>query len=466
MSIINQMLKDLEDRKESAIKGQDSIISRHKSGTTKSHTPLILLSLLSTGLLVVVFYLLWQPHTDLIDDQPVIVVPAASKDATTTIASLIHEDQDKSPKPAPSATTDQPQNGVGPAAITPVVIQPKPRNRKEVPATPTRVSPSPLQRVSINHLSPAELKGSWKPQRVTIIGKNFTPNSQVLLCWPAKCVTLKGYRVNYLSPSELYIEFTTGIKEERWHLTVLNPNGQASNAIEFNVRSPAGSTTSREPKEIAVEDDRDKFEGVRKKVIPLTAYQQAEAYYLEANQSLLDPAKALSLWERATLLAPEHHASRQALVDQLMSAGRLVEAEGYISQALKLFPNYPIYHQRLAQIRVSQGDHRGAVALIEEAIGQGVSSAELYAYIATLYQRDRKFEQSIENYQRALTLKPDNGTWWMGLGITYEQSGQFSESLSAYRQALNSGTLSKKLKNYVEGQIAQNQRRLRADPSN
>ena len=60
MSLINQMLKDLEDRKENAIPGQDSIVSHTKSAPATSHTPIVLLSLSSLLLLSAVIYLLWQ----------------------------------------------------------------------------------------------------------------------------------------------------------------------------------------------------------------------------------------------------------------------------------------------------------------------------------------------------------------------------------------------------------------------
>ncbi|MDH3355412.1 MAG: tetratricopeptide repeat protein [Chromatiales bacterium] len=463
MSLINQMLKDLEDRKESSVKGQNGIISRPNSRARSSRAPLIFLSLITIGLLITVLYLLWwqplseQASRSINPPAEIIPPPVAPAASTTTIASLVEEAESSTSKIATQPTAKLA------ASETPVVIAPR---LTKQPAIQT----SPLQRVSISRLSPAELNGGWQRQKLTVIGDNFKPTSQIQLCWPTECTTLKDKRIRYLSPTELQISITTGTKQERWQLTVRNPNGQASNTLSFYVKAviATNDTTPEQPATDTTERPQGEGETISKRIIPLTAYQQAETYYLEANQSekAHDSARAISLWERAILLAPEHHASRQKLINKLIASGRTVEAEGHITQGIKLFPNDPIYHQRLAQIHASQGDTDGAIAIAEGAIKQGISSAELYAFTATLYQRNKQFSKSIERYQRALALKPGRGIWWVGLGISFEQNSQFTEALSAYQQAQDSGSLSIKLRSYVEGQIAQNQRRIKNNPSN
>ena len=475
MSLINQMLKDLEDRKENAVKGQDGIISRTKTESPGSRTPIILLSLISLALLVTVAYLLLNSHnrqtTELPPMPTVAEMTEQSKREPSTIASLLKESDGISLKADPSAIVVKPERVIRPASPKPVVIKPRPRNR----VTASKTVPGPITEmthaaVSISQLVPSELRGNWQPQKLTIMGKNFQPNSRVLVCWPAKCVTLKGYRVKYISSSELNITLTTGIRTERWHLTVLSPNGEASNASEFHVTGKTTPVKEPTPSQATnlvplaldqdLDDDRDR--AVSKRIIPLTTYQQAEAYYLEGSRMEQErkDSQAITLWERAVLLAPEHHTSRQALIDKLIASARIVEAEGHIRQGIKLFPNHAIYVQKLAQIYMSQGEARKAITLIERAIQQGVVNAELYAFVAALYQREKSSQKSIEHYQRALSLKRNSGIWWMGLGISFEQNGQFDEALSAFQQAQNSGTLSRKLRRYVEGKIELNRKRV------
>lgn len=483
MSLINQMLKDLEDRQENAIKGQDGIISRSKTESSGGRTPLILLSLISLTLLATIAYLLWNSESRQTTKRPpmptVAEMTEQGKRESDTIASLLKESGGSPPRVEPSVVVVKPKRVIRSAPAKQVVVAPRPRNRVTVPETLTKLIPEPVTKttdiaVSIEQLVPSELSGSWQPQKLTIMGKNFQPNNQVLICWPARCVTLKGYRVNYISPNELNITLTTGIRTERWHLTVLNPNGEVSNASEFQITGQSAPVTRPAPSQRPMlsqtidltppnlDDDRERT--VRKRIIPLTAYQQAETYYLEGNRLEQErrDSQAITLWERAVLLAPEHHPGRQALVDKLIASARIVEAEGHIRQGIKLFPNHPIYVQKLAQIYLSQGESSKAIELIEGAIRQGVVNAELYAYIAALYQREKSPQKSIEHYQRALSLKRNSGIWWMGLGISFEQNGQFDEALSAFQQAQNSGALSRKLRRYVEGQIESNRQRVGA----
>lgn len=465
MSIINQMLQDLEERKENAVKGQDGIISRPSAGATTARTPIILLSLLSLSLIATVVYLLWDSDKYLLTQQPAVapVAKTPKLDETNTIASLLKESGDgvQNIASTPVATKSSPQKPAQIIRVTPpaqpeIVATPQVQEQPAPPQLPpvaqslndvAEIQQPAQATVSIKNLIPPNLQGSWRAQPLTIQGKNFHPNSQVLVCWPAKCVTLKDYRVSYLSSNELAITLTTGVKNERWHLTVINPDGGASNAKEFMVSSAISaikpeSASVPAPTVLQSEDEPDddsssEFTSVSKQVIPLTAYQQAEEYFLNGNRLEQDKkiAQAITLWEKSVLLAPEHHSSRQKLIASLINSARIVEAEGYIKQAIKLFPNYPAYIQNLAQIHLLRDDSQTAIELLNVSMERGVVNAELYAFAAALYQREKNHQKSIEHYQRALSLKAGNGVWWMGLGISFEQSGKYREALSAFEQA-------------------------------
>jgi Flp pilus assembly protein TadD len=385
-----------------------------------------------------------------------------------TIAALVENFDRNAAETEPTTVMVKPGQVISPTplkrtAVIAPTTQSEPRTPVDAPVTLTQAVAAQTQPDGfISQLLPSELSGSWQAQKLTIMGRNFRPDSEALICWPAKCVTLKSYRVNYISPNEISIMLTTGTREERWHLTVINADGTASNAREFLVHAPAAPTPSVSVRSDPASDHDDDnaesdFRGASKRIIPLSPMQQAEEHFLEANrlESEHKSAQAITLWEKAVVVAPEHHASRQMLIDKLIDAARTVEAEGYIQQAIKRFPNHPIYVQKLAQIRISQGDGAGAITLIESSIQKGVVNAELYAFAGALYQRERDYQKSIEHYQRALTLRAQSGAWWMGLGISLQKNGQESEALSAFQQAQNSGTLSNKLMSYVDSQIEQ-----------
>ncbi|NOR51848.1 MAG: hypothetical protein GQ470_04435 [Gammaproteobacteria bacterium] len=472
MSLINQMLKDLEDRKESENPGQDSITSHHlKEVHTGSRTPLILLSLISLILLSSVIYLVWQSQSVPVIPTSTIAItpPKITAPPSTKIASLVKQESNLTPKSQP--TIRPVKKAREQKVVAPVVIKPQrvTKVQPEKKTLPKAAPPSPTpHNLAISQISPATLTGSWNSQAITVKGNDFAPSSELLLCWPGKCVTLRGYRINFISPNELQISITTGITSQEWSMTVLNPGGQRSNTINFNIIAPDPSVAARQPTTSnSVAADKETFEKVSKQIVSLTKYQQADQLYLKGKRLSREnrPGQAGTLWEKALQLAPEHHSSRQELIKALISSARIVEAREQAQLAIRLFPEHLNYIQLMAQIYVIQQNNHGAITLIEDAIQKGIANAQLYAFIAALYQRENIPLKSIEYYQRALTLEPGSGLWWMGLGISFEQSSQLSDALSAFQQARNSGTLSYKLKSYVEGQITKIQRKVEAAQS-
>ncbi len=489
----SKILNGPEDRNENAIKGQDSITSHTRDDVHSGLTPASLFALLSSTLLSAtllsaVIYLLWGAQNRLTTAPP----PRSTlPEATTpprpdTIASRVTKFDNtrataKPPSVATQATIVEPgKRGSAPEKPVAIVQQPHNTIARPTPAAPVKpkmvadVEPAPTRpATSISEIIPAKLRGSWQPQRLTIVGENLLPDSSVLVCWTTKCDTLSGHRVKYTSHNELNIDITTGTKEANWRLIVINPDGTKSNTKVFAVRSPVViakpkpkptptpklaeplGVVSTPPADDESPQKTAKASTISKKIIPLTDHQKAEAYYLKANRLAQERriAQAVILWEKAIVLAPEHHASRRALIENLITLNRIVEAKGYIVQAFKLFPNHPVYVQKRAQIYLLQGDAQSAIELINESVERGVASADLFAFVAALYQRKKDHLKSIANYQRALNLNPDHGVWWMGLGISFLHSKKYQEALAALQRARTSGSLSPRLMSYVSEQI-------------
>lgn len=119
---------------------------------------------------------------------------------------------------------------------------------------------------------------------------------------------------------------------------------------------------------------------------------------------------------KSVLLAPEHHSSRQKLIASLINSARIVEAEGYIKQAIKLFPNYPAYIQNLAQIHLLRDDSQTAIELLNVSMERGVVNAELYAFAAALYQREKTIKRALSTTSAHSVLRQEMafGGWDWG----------------------------------------------------
>jgi MSHA biogenesis protein MshN len=70
-----------------------------------------------------------------------------------------------------------------------------------------------------------------------------------------------------------------------------------------------------------------------------------------------------------------------------------------------------------------------------------------------LQQRNNLHAEAVANYQAALQLQPGNGAWLMGIGISLQALRRTEEARTAYRQALDSKTLSPELKVFIQRKL-------------
>lgn len=178
---------------------------------------------------------------------------------------------------------------------------------------------------------------------------------------------------------------------------------------------------------------------------------------LEAARRLYrsgQPAAAEERLRRALALTPGRPEVRSLLARTLLQQGRAVEAKGVLAENLEAHPERAIDRELLARVRMGEGDLEAAVGLLEEGLAQGNRNDPDYqALLAALYQRTGAFGQSVEAYRTALAARPEKGVWWMGLGIALEGSGKAGEAAQAYRRAF--GRVGKPdLKAFIRGRLA------------
>jgi MSHA biogenesis protein MshN len=59
----------------------------------------------------------------------------------------------------------------------------------------------------------------------------------------------------------------------------------------------------------------------------------------------------------------------------------------------------------------------------------------------------------VKNYQVALAARPQEGRWWVGLGISLETQQDGGAARDAYRRALDTGRLTSSLARYAEDRL-------------
>jgi MSHA biogenesis protein MshN len=201
---------------------------------------------------------------------------------------------------------------------------------------------------------------------------------------------------------------------------------------------------------------------VERKLRTLTQADQAEEAYREGVQSLqqnrVDQAQEKLRFAVAT--DPQHVEARELLAGLLMRRGALVEAEPLLNDGLAANPEHYRFAQLLARIHIQRGASKQALTLLEQSQPYAETDAEFFGFLAALYQRAGQHENAIKAYTRAVTINPQQSQWWLGLGISFEAKRNWNAAYRAYRRAVASRQLNRKLGRYARERLASVQRKV------
>lgn len=207
----------------------------------------------------------------------------------------------------------------------------------------------------------------------------------------------------------------------------------------------------------AAADEPVKNAKLAKQVKELTPQQHAENAYRQASTALQlgRNADAIADLEQALQLDPQHAAARQMLVGLLLQAKRSDEAVRRAQEGLALDPAQFGLAMILARVQVEQGDLKAALATLEHGLPYAAERSDYQAFLAALLQRDKRHKEAIDHYVAALAKAPQNGVWWMGLGISLQAENRLPEAKEAFNRAKTSNTLTPELLAFVNQKLVQ-----------
>lgn len=180
-----------------------------------------------------------------------------------------------------------------------------------------------------------------------------------------------------------------------------------------------------------------------------------EEEYRDAMQISHDGRTNQSIIMLTEILAkdPEYYPARESLATLLVEQGNTEKALGVIKTGLQQRPFYPPYIQLKAKILVDQKKVAQALNLLQIAPPALKDYPDYHAFIAALYQRSGKPVLAQQIYEDLLELQPTNGIWWMGLAIAYESLGNLNQATNAFLKAINSDNLDPESKAYAESRV-------------
>lgn len=152
---------------------------------------------------------------------------------------------------------------------------------------------------------------------------------------------------------------------------------------------------------------------------------------------------------------PHNQGAREQLAGLLYGEGRLSEAGQLLEEGIRLDPAQADFRLLLARLAISGGDQLKALGWLTGYQPDLASNLDYYATWAGLTQELGRNAEAAEIYVKLLRQQPDQGRWWLGLGVAEDGQGHSLRALDAYRNAQLHGNLGEASTNWIEQRIAQ-----------
>jgi MSHA biogenesis protein MshN len=322
------------------------------------------------------------------------------------LSTLFHDGKAESPATAPAEAAPVPTAVVAPPTALPA---PATNTSSAKPTPPAKAAPAAKSDAATKAESPAKAEGA----AVT-----------------AKAVT---------APAERR-------KESGATRTAPEPVKQVATESAKPSVEPAKPPSARETKVSAAPSTADAQKGeaqIDKRAKGGQAHEFADAEYRKGIQAVKrgDNGTALGLFKRSLELDPGYAKARQAMLSVLVGGRQWAEARQTAQEGLALDPTQSGWATILARLQFEQGDVAAALETLGKYEAHASADPDYHGLYAYLLQKQQRPAEAAQRFRTALALRPSEGRWWFGLGLALESAGQGNEAKEAYAKAREVGHL-------------------------
>ena len=450
MSVINQMLKDLEQRRAQGFDngtdmlddlagadGADNVAPSSKKGFR------LLLGLLLIIVLVVGLYFAQEwlqkklPVVSPIAEEPMqqapvkpIVIETAAESEVTLV-----ENEVTATEPESTLVISNSANQV-PSVQNEIVkiITPEPREAE----------------MNISAILPSLLTATGLREIITVYGSGFIDPLKVTMEWNngRAFKDLEPWQVKVISETEMQLHVNLGTLPDDWRMIIAQLDSDNRAEYQFSVIAAAKKSI-----EIVNEKVSDVKQPVfNKKAVALTKDEQVRIAYAEASNTMQQgkTTAAKKLLRKVLLLDFTHIQARKTLATLLFREQQYDEAIEILELGRIQHPEDVSFTLLLARIHTERGQDPVAVDLLERITPDVASNSDFYALLAALYQRSAQYKKAAAVYEKLLRVYPGRAVWWMGLGLSLQSTERKQDALSAYKKALSAQGLTVELKRFIQ----------------
>jgi MSHA biogenesis protein MshN len=193
------------------------------------------------------------------------------------------------------------------------------------------------------------------------------------------------------------------------------------------------------------------------RTLAMTPYGMAEEAYAEGKLAFAQERGSLALrsLQQALLFYPGHLPAREMLVEILGKQGKSGEAMFLLAEGLEIAPDYMAFKKKYTRLLMDQGDYDAAVkVMLNVGLPTVEDDPEAHVILATLYQRLDEPFLAAQTYRNLLIAWPQTGAFWVGLGSALEGQNLFQEAAVCYQRALKTKDLRQDLNHYADKRLS------------
>ncbi|MCL1162212.1 tetratricopeptide repeat protein [Shewanella chilikensis] len=165
--------------------------------------------------------------------------------------------------------------------------------------------------------------------------------------------------------------------------------------------------------------------------------------------------KAMSAYAEALRLNDANHNARQELAALFYGRGELDKAAVLLRQGAESYPQQPVFWLLLARVQKARSELPLALASLQQIADGSELGREKWLLQAELGQSLKDWPLVQQSYLSLIQQDASQGRWWLGLAYAQDASGDYDAAKASYQEALKRQGLSSDARDYIENRLVQ-----------
>ncbi len=165
-------------------------------------------------------------------------------------------------------------------------------------------------------------------------------------------------------------------------------------------------------------------------------------------------AEAIDATKKALSLAPQSEEARQLLATYLAESKQPQEAMQVLQSGLQLQPKQLGLRKALAKLQLAEGQQDKALETLQQGAEQAPRDADYSAFWALTLQKANKHHAALPLFEQALRTNPNQVQWLVGYAVSLQADGRPQEALKQFQEAQNLPS-SERLSAFIQQRIQQ-----------